>query len=243
SALPPAVRTTATEERLDTTIRIATPDELTTIVDPIARREAALALVAEGGYDPAQLDRIASFLPPDERIVFRIHATANLGARDMPAALAAAVRLPEHEQRRLALQRLASVVARTDPAGAIALVDSVQAPELATELVGAVFTAWAALDPAALSAHLETMDAYVAVPAAAFEKLAASGPERLLAIAENLPRGVRVTATTAALNALIERDPARMLAYIDGMPPGPGTASLRTKATEAYGERDPEGAW
>lgn len=222
----------------------ATPEELSGIADPVARRAAALALVANPGGASADFDQIAAFLAPDEVVSFRIHAIVNLGATDMPGAIAAAAALPEYEQRRLALLRLAPVLASSDPAGAIASIDAIGAPDLATEFAGALFDAWAKLDPAALFDYLGSSDASrVAVPESAFQGLAARDPERLLVMADEMQRGSATLATTAALAALVEQDPLATLTYIDALPPGSKYSQLRTQAVQAYAEQDPEAAW
>src|SRR5690606_3209778 len=62
SAPPPAL--SATETQLETTDRIISLDGLAAIADAAGRRQAAFSFVAGADYDPADFDRVASFLSP-----------------------------------------------------------------------------------------------------------------------------------------------------------------------------------
>lgn len=231
-----------TPERTETD-DVVTADELAGIADPIARRNAALAILDAGG-ESADTDRIAALLAAEEGVNFRIHAIVHSGAGDPEAAISAALALPEREQRRLALDRLAPVLAAADPLGALAAIDAMDAPGLKVEFVKNLLEAWVALDPAGVFLYLESPDASAVPPTeATFQALAASDPEHLLALAEDLRRDVAKLASVAALGSLIEQDAVGALARIEALTVGSDKSRLRSTAIEAYGEQDPEAAW
>ena len=221
-----------------------TPDDIAAMADPVARRRAALALLDDDGLDAAAIERIAASLPPTEAVNFRIDAIVKLAASDTDGAFAAVMTLPDREQRRLALSRLASALAGTDPLAAIAAVAQIDAPDLETEFVAALLDAWAVLDPASVFGYLESADASVVLAGeATLAALAASDPERLLAMANDFRRDVASLATTAALETLIDRDPESALSRIAALPPGADRAGLERTAAELYGEQNPSAAW
>jgi hypothetical protein len=223
---------------------VVTLKDIPSITDPADRREAALALLDIYGHDAAGIDAVAASLPAIEAINFRIHAIADLGATDMQAAFAAVMALPDHEQRRLTLLRLATVLAATDPLAAIAAIEQIDSPDLETAFAAALFDAWAAREPGRVFSYLESADmSTVSAIETALGALAASDPERLLAMVDDLRRDIAALATTAALESLIERDAAAALARIDALPPGADRSRLERSAAESYGEKNPEAAW
>lgn len=228
---------------LDTSTQL-TLAEIASITDPAARRAAALALLDVHGHDGAGIDIVAASLPPTEAVNFRIQAIVSLGTSDMPAAFAAAMALPDSEQRRLTLLRLAPVLAGIDPVAALAAIEEIDSPELASIFVSALLDRWTALDPDRVFSYLESADpSLVAASEGLLDALAASDPERLLAMAPDLRRDIATLATTAALETLIERNPESALARIGALPPGSDRSRLQTTAAEAYGQRNPEAAW
>lgn len=221
-----------------------TPDGLPAMTDPQGRSEAALAMPESSEDYLAEIDTIAASLSPTEAVNFRIHAIVNLGERDMQGAFAAAMALPEHEQRRLTLLRLAARLAETDPLSAIEAIQDINAPDLEHDFLAALLDKWAVRDPARVFSYLESAD-QSRLPATelAFQALAASNPDRLLAIADNLRRDISRLATFAAFETLIERDAAAALTRITASTPGAHRSLLEAMAAEVYGEQDPEAAW
>ncbi len=221
-----------------------TPDSLPAMTDPQGRSEAPLAMHGSSEDYLAEIDTVTASLSPTAAVNFRIHAIVNLGEHDMQGALAAAMALPEHEQRRLTLARLAARLAETDPLGAIETIGNINAPDLEHEFLAALLDTWAERDPARVFSYLESAD-QSRLPATelAFQALAASNPDRLLAIADNLRRDLATLATIAAFETLIERDAPAALARITALTPGANRTRLETTAAEVYGEQDPEAAW
>ncbi len=218
--------------------------QLSDIDDPLSRRNAALALLDVFGNDPAGIARIASALPREDAINFTIDAIVKRAGHDTHGAIAAALALPELAQRRLALTRLASELAYTDPFDAIAHIDEIGVPALQSEFMASLLDAWAMIDPLRLFEYLETADrSRVPVTDTAFEALAVWDAGRLLAIAEGLRRDARTVAVTAAIEALIDTDAAAARAGIDALRAGTTKNTLRRNAARAYGQQDPEAAW
>jgi hypothetical protein len=208
------------------------------------RRETALALLDVVGDDAAGVGRVASELTGDETVNFTVAALVARAERDTDGAWAAALALPDPEQRRLALQRLAPVLAARDPLGTLAHLDDIPSRPLEEEFLAATLDAWAMLDPESVFAYIDTLEKR-RVPAAglAFAALAAHDPERLLAIAHELPWRVAAAARTPAIEALAVKDFAAALAQIDAVSPGPQRDTIYAAAATAYGEHDPEAAW
>src|SRR5690606_1098038 len=93
----------------------------------LARRQVALATLAELGNDEAALARVLATLPPADRVAFHIDALAVRAAQDPAGALRGALALDVDAARRLAVERLAETITKVDPTRALeqaALIDN-----------------------------------------------------------------------------------------------------------------------
>src|SRR5690606_2361730 len=140
--------------------------------------------------------------------------------------------------------QLAPVLAALDPTGALAHLDDIPSRPLEAEFLSATLDAWAARDPASVFAYLETLEKR-RIPAAglAFEALAAHDPERLLAIAHELPLDVADAARVPAIEVLAANDFGAALTQIEALSPGPQRSPVYRAAARAYGEQNPDAAW
>jgi hypothetical protein len=175
---------------------------------------------------------------------FRIDAIVALGKRDSQEALASTMLLPDPEQRRVALRRLAQSLAEDDPLGAISSLNTIDSAALESEFMVALLDSWAIIDPDQALAYLES-PGKVRIPLAelAFDLLADRDPERLLSLADGLVADVRTEAITASFGTFIERDPLASLSRIGQLAPGPIRSRLENEVARAYGEQNPDEAW
>ena len=216
--------------------------QVSEISDPAARRVAALELLDTFGNGSASIEDIAAALPDAEAVNFRIAAIIELGRRDTEAAMAAAMALPEPEQRRLALIRLARVLAERDPLGAFEQLDTVE--DLEFDFLSDLLDSWSMIDPDTVLGFLDGSNS-VEIPLTefTFELLAAQDPERLLEIADRFEPEIRTTAESAAFRSLIEQDPIAALPRIRELKPGFERSALEQEVATVFGEQDPEAAW
>jgi hypothetical protein len=213
--------------------------QLSVITDPTARCNAALALLNVRGYSAANIDEISTTLPPIEAVNFKIYAIVELGEHDARGALVPAMALPNLEQRQLASKRLARTLAERDPLGAIAELNTVDAPAFEAAFMVSLLDTWSIHDPDRLLAYLER-PGEVRIPVAelAFELLGGRDPERLLNAADRLAPDVRTEAITAALGSFMERDPVAALLRVGELVPGSDRSTLEREVARAYGEQD-----
>src|SRR5690606_16373672 len=101
----------------------------------------------------------------------------------------------------------------------------------------------AKVDPEAMLAYLETADlSGMAVTEASFRALAASGPERLLALAERFAPAQRVGAQQAAVDVLAAIDPVMAYERVSALPRSSNRDALIDGIARGYAEQDPEAA-
>lgn len=209
-----------------------------------ARREAALARLAADGYSAHMVDEIAATLPPIEAINFRIEALVALSTQDPERAISSAINLPDAEQRRLALRKLAQALAGQDPAAAIAGLDAIESAELKSGFMEELLDSWSIADPDQLLAFLENPgNVHIPVARFAFDLLADRDPERLLSLAAGLSVDARQAAMRSAFGSFIEQDPLAALARAGDLAPGSVRSSLQSEVPAAFGEKDPDAAW
>jgi hypothetical protein len=210
----------------------------------IEKRAAALAVVAALGAWDGGLDRVADSLPLEESLNLRVEAIGMLAERDLIGALAAASSpgLPQETQSR-AQQRIAETMAYIDPVAAFEQARTIALPKLRTRYLERLVNEWAKVDPEAVLSYLESADIpEISLSAASFHALAASGPERLLALAERLPPRSRTNAQEVALQELASLDPVSAYARISSLPPTGDIDRLVTNIADRYASQSPEAA-
>jgi hypothetical protein len=211
---------------------------------PATRRAVSLALLDVFGLDIAGIDRIASAFAYPDAMNFRVDAIANLAERDLLGALDAAsdTALPQAVQSQV-LIRIAQVMAPIDPAAAFEQARSIKIPLFRSRYLNSLLDEWAKLDPADLLGYLETADLpEISLGPASFHALAASGPERLLALAERFAPTTRTAAQAAALEVLTALDPITAYDRIKSLPTSGDISGLVRTIADGFAAQDPNAA-
>jgi hypothetical protein len=218
-------------------------DELRNVIEPAALRTLALAVLETLGNDTRNAERVASVLPQGDRLAFTIDAVGELAKRDPSGALTAVLAFENELARSLAVRRVAEAAAGLDPHAALAAADGIADVALRTAFKSAVLDGWAKGDPSAVLAYLEAAPpSEIPSSTAVFTAIAASDPERLLAMLDRLPQAFRTVAQRTALQALAERNPQLALAQLETLPPGQDRNNALQAVAQAYGRQNPEAA-
>ena len=211
---------------------------------PATRRAASLALLDVFGLDTAGIDRIASAFSYPHAMNFRVDAIAKLAERDLLSALGAAsdTAVPQAVQSQV-LIRIAQVMAPIAPVAAFEQARSIKIPLFRSRYLNSLLDEWAKLDPADLLGYLETADLpEISLGPASFRALAASGPERLLALAERFAPTTRTAAQAAALEVLTALDPVTAYGRIKSLPTSGDIAGLVRTIADGFAAQDPNAA-
>jgi hypothetical protein len=220
-------------------------DRLSQVSPAASRRKLALAVLDALGNSDATIARVASRLPAQDRMSFRIDALALRADTDAAGAIRSAVAFETSAARQLALARLAEVTTSRDASIALAQVVLIDDPELKTAYLAQVAGTWASLEPEAALAWLEanvpaTLSADAA--AAALDAIAASDAHLLL---ENLGRfsaALQPLARKSALVALVAQDPQAAIAELALVGPGNDRNTLERAFGETYALENPKAA-
>lgn len=215
---------------------------------PAYRRIVALAVLASLGNTDATIDRVATVLPKPDRVSFRIDALAARVESDAPGAIRSALALDNFSARRLAIGRLGETAATIDIPLALAQVERIaaDAPELKSEYLSRLSSAWAKADPEAVLGWLQA-NVPNNLPAdaanAALEAIAEIDAEALLGRLDEISTMLRPVAEKSAIVALVKQDPIAAITALEAVgPPGRNLRELERAMAETYAAQDPEAA-
>ena len=140
------------------------------IVDPLVRRETAVALARAFGGDAEALARVVEALPQGvAATVIRTDFYAAIAADDPDGALLLALGEPEAGARLDALRHVAAIWATRAPREALARLGRIADPALAEHFERTVMNVWARADPAGALARLDERRFEVAASASVRE--------------------------------------------------------------------------
>lgn len=167
---------------------------------------------------------------------------------DLSGALDDAGQLPDNASRGMALSRIAVVATLIDPLEALALGDRIDDDRLRTSYRQTVVETWTVLDSASVLDWITTDQAAPFRTPLMWAVLAASNPERLLNVAENLAGESQLLAEEAALIAVARRDVRSAIHHLERIVEHEVGASARVdnalrSVGTGYAHRDSEGAW
>ena len=220
---------------------------LAAIGDPRTRLDVAIALVGRLGNDLAAIEEIALALPAHQRIDFTADAIAARVAGDPDGALAMALGLRDPAARNTATQRVGIAWTGEDPVAAMALTDT-----LPRELQGgyrdAVSVEWVRIDTSGFLSFLDTQPTLDTLRFAMIEAMAID-PERLFEISARhppVPLGdgfpVQITVERTAFSAALQREPERMVAFVEALPESQRKNMLLGAVADTWGRTDPAAA-
>lgn len=217
--------------------------ELERLMQPAMRRAVAVALLDVFGYDLEGIDRIAGAFAEVEALSFRVDALAHLAVRDPATAFAAADAFVSSSTETSAQQRIATMLAGSDPIAGIELGDTIGIALQRRRYLDRLFDGWAKLDPDGMLAYMETADLTdMPLSPVSFQALAAASPERLLALAEGFPPAQRASAQQSALNALTALDPRSAYEILGTLPPSDDRDRFVAEIATRYVAQDPDAA-
>ena len=210
---------------------------------PSEMRAAALALLESVGRDPDAIARVASAFPEANRMNFLFDAIASSAAQDPAGAIAHALSLDDLPSRSEAITRIARILGDRDPELALQHGLSIDNATLAAEFRHAVLEAWANNDVDGFLAFVrEAPLADTRGALDAFAAAAASRPEAVLGILDELPQGVRMIAETAAVDYLLRADTDAALQYLESLPLGNARDQLFFSSARSFALHDMERA-
>jgi hypothetical protein len=128
------------------------------LAQPAGARKEAMALQAMDGIAAGNTPKaLALYAQMDEvqRGYLSGHLAAGWATKDLAAATAWASQLPESRARENALQQVAVQMAKTDPQGALKLVEGLQSEAVRGNVFPSIAREWAARDPAAAGQWLK----------------------------------------------------------------------------------------
>lgn len=225
----------------------AVADALKIETDEAYAMHFAIALQRALGGDEAATDRVAALLPPGlEPAQLRIGLIADM-ARSVPAeAFAAALALEQASMQSEALQRIATVWARSDPRAALDMSDGVADSTLRNAFRREVFSRWSQLRPSEMLDYLAlrtdlALD-HRSLGKDTLDALARANPRRLFEASDEWSRHLRRRAREVALFQWAERDPMAAYAAAGATAAGEERDSLLRSVAAAYGSHDPDAA-
>lgn len=229
------------------TDRDAALGALAGIDNPVIRLDVAVALVASLGSDLATIEEIALSLPAHQRIDFQAEAIAARVANDPNDAVRMALALQDPAARNTATQRIAAVWTAEDPVSAMSITDTLPR-ELQTAYRDAVSLEWVRIDTPAFLGWLDTQPTLDAFRVGMIEAMAID-PENLFEITARhppVPYGdgfpPNITVERTAFSAVVQRDPERMVAYVESLPDGARRSTLQAAIADSWGRTDPVAA-
>lgn len=205
------------------------------------RRSVALAMLKDAGNDNAGLELIALGLPEAERTALRVEWYARRAESDPIGALRDAQFLPDEDLRRRALEKIALAWAAQDPQSALAQANTLP-DSLQQSFRLSVIREWGRLDASGFLAYLETGPPPPQEITVGFLYLAASDPERLLALADSLSGNMQLAAKSAAYSALAEMDPDSAMQRAAALGPGTERDRILSSVAGVLARRDPKAA-
>ena len=209
------------------------------------QRLLALTILDVIGNNREGVDRVASVLPPDIQPVFRADALIARGTTDPAGAVAEALELDDALGilQSYILTQLSLELVRNDPSGALAMAESIDDFARRESFRALVLSRWAELDPAAAFGWVENASSVeLSNNAAIIYTLAQAEPERMLAIIDDLPAGLRQTAVSAAMQGLASQDPEAAKLMVDSLQPGQERDQLISAIAQSLAQTDPEQA-
>jgi hypothetical protein len=214
---------------------------LSSVTPAPKQRRIALAVLEVIGNDEHGVLRLAAALPVEDETSFEIDALLARAESDPLGAFKTMIDLDRAMLQSLILPRLANVVARRDPIGALALADSIDDPNVRRSFQLSVLTAWGETNPTGVFEFLDSADsALLVVSSAVFPALAESDADRLLAMLERFPPSVRNDAKSAVMQTIAARDPVEAIAMLDTIPPGQERQRMLQVIAQAYGRVNPD---
>jgi hypothetical protein len=163
-----------------------------------------------------------------------------------PAALRQTALIDDRAERARALERIATIWARTDPRAALAARDVIGDIHLRDVFQAAVLREWARDDPLAMIAYLgergDMTPREAAISQAAFDDILDVDVDQMLVLADSLPASIRDLARRTALMRLAEENPLRALDYVAEIPAGSYRDVLLMSIARGYARNDPDAA-
>lgn len=219
-------------------------DAVALISSPANRRKLGLALLEVVGFTEQAVSLVTARMSDAEAASFKFDAIATRAESDPVGALAAALAIPNLTMQQRLILEIGRSAAGQSPLAALGWREMIDDASLRDYYTNRVLFAWAEQNPAAVFAYVESTDpAFLEMATGAFELLAESDPDRLLALAERLPTALARDARRAVLMTLAETDPVAALARADEwLPPGQNHESTVASIAQIYGRENPEAA-
>ena len=215
--------------------------------DASIARQAGVLLVQELGSGTTALLDVIDALPPSvDRLMVQIDVVAAMAESDPDTAIAQALAFESTSDRRLAMQRVASKLAKTAPH--LALSASEQIIDEASRLGfrNTLMREWSSADPGAVFDYLETTDINGAdlqtIMGSSLRALSRFDPERLLAFASNLPAQLGEYARYQAVAEWSKEDPVGALGFVAEQSPGKVRDRMLAGIAKGYSEYDLDAA-
>lgn len=215
--------------------------KLSSVTPAPKQRRIALAVLELIGNDEQGVSRLAAALPLEDLTSFAMDALLARAESNPLGAFQEVVELDRVSLQSLMLSRLAGVLARQDPEGALALANSIDDRDMRRNFQLSVLNAWGETNPAGIFEFLETADpALLAISNTVFRLIAPSDPDRLLAMLERFPPAARNNAMSAVMQSIAERDPVEAIAMLAAIPPGQERQTMLQAIAQAYGRANPD---
>jgi len=214
------------------------------MLEPASLRQAsALAMLTALGAGREAALRIAEALPPPQRAAFELAAIGVRAERDLLGAFDDAQTMADDALRREALQLVARVWAKADPAGGFARGAALPQAEQ-TAFRAALMHEWTMLDSDAVFAYLESVDVDEIASAVPLTTLAVFDAGRLFDLAQRMPYvpGSPNMFSLAAALAAVGSDPLALSPRVAAMPSGYVQERVVRQLMQRLAEEDPAAA-
>ncbi len=212
--------------------------------DPATARFVLMTLIEFFQDDHVTLDRITTMVSRDDLLNVRIDVLVQHAQADPGNSLRKALLLDEHDAQARAVRHIAAVWARRDPTGALREAANIPDSTIRNLFRYGVLAEWSRLDPSGALDYIvsDPQQPELSTPLA-LQMIAASDPERLLAVAERLPPRFRTTFRTEALRVLADRDLSVLISLLGSLPVGEDRRLLQMVIADAYPRQEGEGAF
>jgi hypothetical protein len=217
--------------------------ELEVIERPALLRSVSIALLDVIGTNSEGIARVAAAVPAADRLNFTFDAIASHAAEDALAAIGLALDLEDLPAQTEAVSRVARELAQRDPLAALVYSEAIESYALGDVYRSVVLEEMAAKYPEDFFAWVQSAKS-ADIPSAGtlFEFVAEVQSERLLALLDEIPEGIRPAAERAALEALAPTNPGAVFAHIATSPPGAARDRLFTSTARTFALSDAQGA-